>query len=72
MKEKIMAADLATVLDLEFVVWQGRNCLPLAMDKKQAAIGLEADQKRLYAALDTLSDDELRAFAAYRKINKWW
>jgi len=64
--------QFAKLLDLEHVVMQGTNCLPLAMDRAQAAIGLKADKRRLYTAFDTLTDDDLKAYAVYRKANKWW
>ncbi len=65
-------ATLARVLDLEFTVWQGRQCLPLAVNRAEAVKGLRADQRRLHAALDALTLEETKAYGDYRRANKWW
>lgn len=67
-----LETKLAAVLQLEFTAAQSKNCLPLAMNVTQAAIGAKADLSRLHAAIDALSDEELEAYATYRRANKWW
>jgi len=65
-------SKFAKVLQAEFVVWQGKGCLPLAANPAMARKGLAADKARLAKLVDALSLDELREFGEYRKANKWW
>jgi hypothetical protein len=67
-----LETKLAAVLRLEFTAAQSKNCLPLAMNVAQAAIGAKADLSRFYAAINGLTDEELKAYAAHRRVNKWW
>lgn len=54
---------------MELSVQRSKNVLGFSADRAQSAKGIKADQAKLFAALDALTPDELKAYGEYRKAN---